>query len=124
MKALWFSRHSPTEEQLDDINKHGKKLVIDDEISALAADTITVENCKTVIKKITDAVRRHQCNSVYGVFPTLILAESFGLCCDAANRGDFIGREYKIFAAHNIMRTPEGGKPTFHHGGFFSVGVL
>lgn len=84
-----------------------------DEGMALGAQNIqTEEDRDAVLLKLRQLIEAHAATRVYGVFPTPIAAEF---------RED---GKVACFAAWNVQRSAEGGKPTFCHKAWLRVGAL
>lgn len=121
-KTLWFSRHPISADQAAEI---GKFLVLDERATAMASMNLTVDNYRQVAEELVAIANGHGCLYIAGVFPALIMAEAWDQTIfDIEQRGGTGDGRVVLLAAHNETRSAEGGKPTFHHGGFFSVGVL
>jgi hypothetical protein len=121
-KAIWFSRHQPTQAQIDDAF-HGVVLW-DVEIVAvsegMALGSINLESDEDVTKVVTEIralVQKHQADMVLGVFPVPVQAilVAFGEADEPVTM---------CYAAWNIQRSQEGGKPTFTHKEWMFVGAL
>ncbi len=125
-KAVWFSRHNPTPEQLEEIASKGCTLGdIAPEGERLGEVSIETDaDAEAIASAIMAECRAKGAVVVFGVFPTPILTISFDRMVEAVNRGDFFSGTITLYAAHNVQRTPEGGKPTFTHAGWLPVGIL
>lgn len=67
--------------------------------------------------------------AIFGVFAAPILAQIARTSEDIRQRGECVepngGKgDYPCYAAWNIMRSQEGGKPTFEHRQWLSIGRL
>jgi hypothetical protein len=101
-------------EQIEDAVNMGYSIVrVDDGRFAGAIDIHTAEDRDRVVDIIRQLVREEEATAVFGVFPTPILAAMSG------NR-----EGVDVFAAWNIQRTQDGGKPTFAHRSWEHVGLL
>lgn len=114
--AIWFSRHQPTAEQVSEALSMGFRLVI----SMDAANTGTVPiNDEADLLDVLDAIRRDVhafgAKALFGVFPTPVQSELME---------PGVPGTVPAYAAWNVQRTPEGGKPTFAHKKFLCVGHL
>ena len=123
-KAVWFSRHSPTDDQVAGLAATGIALERIPEGIALGSATLTDENCKETIRQLVTLAKSCGARRIYGVFSTHIMAESFDLAMRCVANGDCYPGLITLFAAHNAARTPEGGAATFQHAGWKAVGVL
>lgn len=121
-KTLWFSRHEPTTAQAFEI---GAFLVLDQRATALALTDLTTENYRQVVDQLVELADEHKVLYIAGVFPTLIMNESWDrVMFDISQRGGAGDGRVVLLEAHNETRSVEGGKPTFRHGGFYPVGAL
>ena len=123
-KAVWFSRHTPTDAQIADMAAAGVTLVDAPEGIALGSTTLTDENCDAVIRQLVTLAKASGARRIYGVFSTHIMAASFDLTMRCVAHGDCYPDMITLFAAYNAARTPEGGAATFQHAGWKAVGVL
>ena len=126
MNAVWFSRHNPTPAQLEEISSKGYALgEIAPEGARLGEVSIdSPEEAEAIASALLAECRAKGAVAVFGVFPTPILALSFDLLREAVGRGDFFPGTVTLFAAHNVQRSQEGGRPTFTHAGWKPVGIL
>lgn len=113
--AIWFSRHAPTESQLQEIAAGPYQLVGIEEGRALGAMQLTSEeDVESVMDGIAKAIVTHKATAIFGVFPTPLLA-----WWDAATeRAHFLGSSvlrFPCFASWNVQRSEEGKAPTFVH---------
>ena len=128
--ALWFSRHAPTPEQLEEISAKGFSLCALEEGAALGSIAID-ENLFEVVESLSNLALRETAKAIFGVFPTPVLGYAFQSVkpfTEAFFQGPNGFTEagaILLFAAHNVSRTPEGAtKPTFSHKEWVQVGVL
>jgi hypothetical protein len=107
-KAKWFSRHSPTRRQLDEIECMGFNLVTQEISRGMLFGAINItsaEEVNLIVYELTNF--GHQ--AVFGVFPPPILEGFFKSgVSDGSDR-------VKIFSSWNVLRSQEGEKPTFEH---------
>ena len=74
-KAIWFSRHKPTAEQLQEIAASPYQLVGIEEGMALGAKALTSdEDVEAVMDGIAKNLVAFKAEAIFGVFPTPILA--------------------------------------------------
>ena len=125
MNALWFSRHQPSAEQLGEIATKGFTLVDVESGVALGARSIeSGDDCRAIVESLLALKAKHSAKAVFGVFPTPILGWAFRDAEQAILLGDWSRSPISLWAAWNVTRTPEGGKPTFCHKTWQTVGVL
>jgi hypothetical protein len=125
-KALWFSRHIPTQIQMDEIKEMGYTLEATEIAWGMDNGAIDIQEDAQVIEvidKILTYVSNNKINIVFGVFPTPILNYAFRTAEGAVEWGDW-WRPVALYAAWNVMRSIEGQKPTFTHKKWLPVGAL
>lgn len=113
--AIWFSRHKPTADQLQEIAAGPYQLVGIEEGMALGAQSLTSdEDVEAVMDGIAKNLVAFKAEAIFGVFPTPILAWwDLG-----AEQAHFLGSNvprFPCFASWNIQRSQEGKPPTFIH---------
>ena len=113
--AIWFSRHKPTAEQLQEIAARSYQLVGIEEGMALGARALTSdEDVEDIMDSIAKQLVAHKAEAIFGVFPTPILAWwDLG-----AEQAHFLGSNvprYPCYASWNVQRSEEGKPPTFVH---------
>ena len=117
MNAIWFSRHRPTAAQLTEISERGFDLVALEEGLRLGAVNLADdETLDTTFAQLGALARDNRADAVFGVFPAPIQARLVN--------GAVIGVGTPCYASWNVQRPAEGGKPTFEHKRFCSVGLL
>jgi hypothetical protein len=116
--AVWFSRHAPTTAQLADIRIIGHHLAETQAGMMLGAQPInTFEDRSAMMVAIRELVVKTGAQAVFGVAPTPIL--------NAMHREVLASRRtVPFYAAWNVQRSAEGGKPTFEHFLFEEVGAF
>jgi hypothetical protein len=120
-KAIWFSRHMPTAAQMSEIAHRGLDLVGVEEGMDLGAQSLeTEEDVVRCVQRIREVAAWYGASEVFGVFPTPILSE--GMCKRQTCPDD--SNCLALFAAWNVMRSVDGGKPTFSHKEWQWVGIL
>jgi hypothetical protein len=118
--ALCFSRHTPTVDQLAEIQCCGFNLILPDQKDFGGAEINTDEDINKVINRIVNVCKRLNIQAIFGVFPTPVLAW-FRCHAEMQNRA---GKPMSnnLYAAWNVSRSVEGGKPTFVHHKWMVVG--
>jgi hypothetical protein len=116
--AVWFSRHAPTTAQLADIRIIGHHLAETQVGMMLGAQPInTFEYRSAMMVAIRELVVKTGAQAVFGVAPTPIL--------NAMHREVLASRRtVPFYAAWNVARSADGGKPTFEHFLFEEVGAF
>lgn len=116
----------------------GYTIVTSDRMTAVASMSVETDaDVNSVMRDIADCVKQSGASAVFGVFAapvqSAIWAESrYGWVTARANDERLVvydanGRTHSgvgFFAAWNISRTPEGGKPTFQHKRWCQVGWI
>jgi hypothetical protein len=124
-KAIWFSRHRPTPEQIEDAARMGYALITTPEGVALGAmdlqDKGDVFACATAL---LGHCQEQGATAIFGVFAAPILAQIARTSEDIRQRGEINERDIPCFAAWNVQRSQEGGKPSFHHKQWLGIGRL
>lgn len=130
-KAIWFSRHQPTAEQIADAEKLGYEITGIETGKQLGAMDIRDNGDVTVVVSgVLALVAEHKAEAIFGVPSTPIMSQIARTATDAVSRQGFTkldGQEngdVPFFAAWNVQRSVEGGKPTFQHREWCYVGHL
>lgn len=128
-RALWFSRHNPTNEQLNDAQLKGYEIIVNSMGLALGKMDLKCNNdIITCIEGLVEEAIKNDCTSFFGVFPTPILMQIARTSDDILFYGPSLSSgkywDYPCFAAWNIMRSNEGEKPTFDHKEWIRIGHL
>lgn len=129
--AIWFSRHQPTADQITDAERLGYEITAIETGKALGAMDIRDNgDVKAVVSGVLALVAEHKAQAIFGVPSAPILAQLARTAADAIQYGALApvdGQEngdVPFFAAWNISRSVEGGKPTFAHHAWCLVGHL
>ena len=113
--AIWFSRHQPTAEQIADASAMGFHLSVEGWATEMASKSVETDR---EVRAIVDTLSATGM-PIFGVFAAPVQSEIFGRFDSAA------GRDARpCYAAWNVSRTPEGGRPTFTHKSWVQVGWL
>jgi hypothetical protein len=124
--ALWFSRHTPTQEQIDEIHLMGYQLH-DVQKGILWGQVELTEwpQVHNLIHSILQIAENTRAKAIFGVFPTPILSYIANQASFAIQNGDY-PHHYSIpcYAAWNIQRSQENQKPTFQHKQWLYIGRL
>jgi hypothetical protein len=122
--ALWFSRHAPTSAQVAEIAAMGCEIAALDDGLRLGAMTIADDgDLNAVLTALLGLAAKHQAAAVFGVFSAPVQECLHRTAEDAVQRGEW-GKALPCYAAWNVQRSAEGGKPTFEHRRFCCVGAL
>jgi hypothetical protein len=112
--VIWFSRHYLLPTQREEIaRRYPDRQVV--ELLDAASKSISVIDDAVAI---ADELWELRPAAVFGVFPAPLRSVLHGF--SALSSEDAIRTPF--YEAWNIMRTPEGGKPTFEHKEFLLVG--
>ena len=130
MKALWFSRHNPTPEQLAAIMAMGYELTPEDIKDGMewgAKDCSTVEQALEIRQWIgsKEQVKKLIGVRVFGVFPVELRWLAFDTIEAHADGINMPGEvSVGLMESVNDSRSVEGGKPTFKFLKWRQTGVL
>ena len=125
MNAVWFSRHSPTPEQVADAEAMGFRITGEVMGMRLGARSIeSQEDLVTTLHELRAHAQANMARAIFGVFPTPLLAAMANTAETAVHRGDWCPRDLACFASWNVSRSPEGGRPTFTHHKWLHVGSM
>ena len=116
-KALWFSRHAPTPEQVAEISELGFELVgMADGMRLGGIDILSWGEADAVYEGIRKLLRDNAATAVFGVYPAPI--QSYISDNTLGNSA------IPCFEAWNGKRSVEGGVATFKHITFVRVGGI
>jgi hypothetical protein len=122
--ALWFSRHEPTVEQLEEISNMGLTLALVEKGCELGAvDLQGWKEAQSVLATLMAMASEVGTSICFGVFPAPFQQRMFCAADASVQRGDWLPG-LTCFASWNVKRTTEGGVPTFQHYLWVPVGVL
>lgn len=129
IKALWFSRHQPTVEQLEAIAAMGLSLSQEDIKEGMewgAKDLSTREKAREVRSWVGGKIEDTGCPAyIFGVFPVALSGLAFDTMCAHADGVNLVGEvRATLFEAVNDCRSVEGGKPTFKFLRWEQTGIL
>ena len=123
-KAIWFSRHAPSAAQLAEIAAMGFELAaLDDGLRLGAMNLFDDGDLAAVLSALLELASDHMAEAVYGVFAAPVQECLHRTANDAVRAGEW-GRVLTCYAAWNVQRSADGGKPTFEHRKFCCVGAL
>ncbi len=131
--AAWFSRHKPTDAQLAEIARSGHKLAVVAKGMALGIRDLHNEgDVVAVVTDLQELVKGHNAAAIYGVFPAMVQEviaygmETYAGWITSYMAGEYIAADAgtPCYAAWNVTRAVEGGRPTFHHQRFCYTGRL
>jgi hypothetical protein len=114
-KAVWFSRHEPTKEQLQDALEMGYEVVGVDKGRELGSREINSrDDLDLICRELEGFILDEGASAVFGVFPVPILERALSV----NNLG------MAMFSAWNRKRSKEGSAPTFEHFVWCQVGWI
>ena len=135
--AIWLSRHAPTADQIADAKRLGYDITAIAEGQHLGSIDLRDEgDVKALVAATLGLCAEHNARAIFGVVAAPLAAQLHRTANDAVQRGewgdDATGGEWgddatgdvPVFAAWNVQRTAEGGKPTFAHRCWLPVGRL
>lgn len=121
--AIWFSRHQPTQAQLDECAARGWNVVALDEGMRLGAMNIMDDgDVHAVGTALLSLAEEHSAVAIIGVWTAPMQELLARTAQDAVQKGEWIGVE--CYASWNVTRPTDGGKPVFEHRRFCAVGRL
>jgi hypothetical protein len=121
--ALWFSRHTPTPEQLTDLQ--GMQLRITPQLTSLATQNLgDDDDVERTLAELLAIAANEDATRIYGVFAAPLQERIAATATHAIERGEGMPLAVACYAAWNIQRTEDGGKPTFKHKKWCYVGHL
>lgn len=122
--AIWISRHAATQAQVLEIYHYANNIVAADAGLELGGRSINSdEDLAKYMRDLRALIKEHRIEAVFGVIPTPVLGRLFRAASVSIMNGDWTA-PVPVYAAWNIQRSPEGGKPTFEHHSFVCVGCL
>ena len=129
-KAIWFSRHQLTDAQIDDAARMGYAIEVTETGTRLGSlelrDNGDVLACVSgLLGHCADVCAV----AIFGVFAAPILAQLARTSEDIRIRGECVepsggNGDFPCFAAWNVMRSQDGGKPTFEHRQWLGIGRI
>ena len=123
-KALWFSRHAPTEAQISELAERGYEIAALDDGLRLGAMTLADDgDLNAVLSAVLGLAAEHGAEACFGVFAAPVQECLHRTAADAVQAGEW-GRVLTCYAAWNVQRSADGGRPTFQHRRFCCVGAL
>jgi hypothetical protein len=124
-RAIWFSRHQPTAGQVEQAAQMGYDLQVTPEGTTLGAMELKDEgDVKACVSGLLAHCAEQGATAIFGVFAAPILAQIARTAEDIRQRGECVAGDIPCFAAWNVMRAAEGGKPTFEHKQWVGIGRL
>jgi hypothetical protein len=123
-KALWFSRHAPTDAQVAEVAAMGYEVVAQEDGIRLGAMNIADDgDLYAVMTALLCMASQHGAEACFGVFAAPAQECLHRTANDAVQAGKW-GSVLTCYAAWNVQRSQDGGKPTFAHRRFCCVGAL
>ena len=126
MNAIWFSRHTPTAAQLEDAARLGYNLTVTETGTRLGTmDIADNGDIRAIVSALLGHVAEKNAGAIFGVFAAPILGQLARTADDIRQSGECReSKDIPCFAAWNVMRSAEGGKPTFEHRQWVGIGRL
>lgn len=121
--VIWFSRHQPTPEQLAEIA--GKGWQIHDLEASLRLGAMNIQDdgdVNAVGSALLALVAECDAVAIIGVWTAPMMEALARTAQDSVQNGEWRG--VPCYAAWNVTRPVEGGKPEFEHRRFCCVGRL
>lgn len=121
--AIWFSRHRPTDTQLAKIAGMGWQIAaLDDGLRLGAMNLQDDGDVAAVGSALLALVAEHDAVAILGVWTAPMQEALARTAQDSVQLGEWRG--IPCYAAWNVTRPVEGGKPVFEHRRFCYVGRL
>ncbi|MDQ0290997.1 hypothetical protein [Oligosphaera ethanolica] len=121
--VIWFSRHQPTATQLAECEQRGWNVVALDQGIELGARNIMDDGDVYAIgQALLGLAAEHNAAAIIGVWAAPMQEALARTAQDAVQKSEWSGVE--CYAAWNVTRPVEGGKPVFEHRRFCAVGRL
>lgn len=123
-KALWFSRHAPSAAQVQEIAAMGYEIAAQDDGLRLGAMNLADDgDLNAVLSAVLGLAAEHGAEACFGVFAAPVQECLHRTANDAVQAGEW-PKALTCYAAWNVQRSTDGGKPTFAHLRFCCVGAL
>lgn len=129
-KALWFSRHTPTAEQIAELRGMDYNLVITANASHIASINLNDDaDVKACLTALFAELASTGAEAIIGVFATPISKQIFRTMNDIIHRGGTttphggLG-DYPCLASWSTARAEDGERPLFAHKSFERIGYL
>lgn len=119
---IWFSRHEPTESQINEIGKE-KELIFFSDLASVTIDETSFENfVNEFFRRIYDLKGNNKklVLNIYGVIPPILRSILLAIS-DLTNKTEY-GILIFTLESWNIQRSKEGEKPAFLHKKFICTG--
>ena len=121
--VIWFSRHQPTTAQIDEAARRGWEIVaLDDGLRLGAMNLLDDGDVHAVGTALLALAEDHDAVAIIGVWTAPMQEALARTAEDSVQNGEWYG--VPCYAAWNISRPVEGGKPVFEHRRFCCVGRL
>jgi len=122
--ALWFSRHAPSAAQVAEVTAMGYEIAAQEDGLRLGAMNLSDDgDLHAVLSALRGLAAEHGAEVCFGVFAAPVQECLHRTAADAVQAGKW-GRVLTCYAAWNVQRSTDGGKPTFAHLRFCCVGAL
>ena len=123
-KAIWFSRHAPSAAQLAEVAAMGFEIAAQEDGLRLGAMNLTDDgDLNAVLSAVLGLAAEHGAEACFGVFAAPVQECLHRTANDAVQAGEW-PKALTCYAAWNVQRSADGGKPTFEHRRFCCVGAL
>jgi hypothetical protein len=125
-RAIWFSRHQPSREQIEDAASIGYDIILTEEGAALGAMELKDEgDVRACVYGLFVCCAEQWATAIFGVFPVPILALIARTSDDIRRRGEGDNEsDIPCFAAWSVMRSVEGGGLSCQHRQWLDIGRL
>ena len=121
--AIWFSRHNPTQAQIDECEQRGWSIVALDRGMELGAMNLMDDgDVHTIGQALLGIAKEYKATIIIGVWTAPMQELLARTAQDAVQIGEWQGVE--CYASWNVTRPTDGGKPVFEHKRFCAIGRL
>lgn len=123
-KSIWFSRHAPSAAQVQEIAAMGFEIAAQEDGLRLGAMNLADDgDLNAVLSAVLGLAAAHGAEACFGVFAAPVQECLHRTANDAVQAGEW-PKALTCYAAWNVQRSTDGGKPTFAHLRFCCVGAL
>ena len=124
-KAIWFSRHEISAEQVEELRARGYELVAMEQGMKLGAMSLDDDGDVYVVgMALLGLCAEHGAKLIAGNTPAPLRESLWRTANRAVIQGEWEEDAVACMEAWNVRRSVDGGKPTFDHKRFVQVGVL
>ena len=121
-KAIWFSRHNPTEEQIANASNMGYEFVAIKKGKILASiDIESIELIEATMKSVMKLTKKHKAYAVFGEFPAIVQSY-IAFVSSTRKRNPWPTEDILYCTSWNVQKSVGCGNLTFVHKRWCQVG--